>query len=61
MSKSNANAYRTAFEQLFTTTTNIHPGFDNGYLVKAWIVDFSEAQSNSGLAQNLGDKSSEVI
>lgn len=59
MSKLTAKAYKSAFEAIFSTTTNLHPGFDNGFLVKAWIVDFSEAQSN-GLAQNLGEKA-EVI
>lgn len=60
MSNLSAEAYKLAFDKVFSITTNLHPEFNHGAEVKGWILDFSSAQYQ-GLAQTIGEKASEVI
>jgi len=58
MSRLTAAAYRRSFNKVFEIATNIHPEFDHGSNVVAWIVDFSLPQYD-GLASaiNAGEQS----
>ncbi len=49
MSRLTAAAYKRSFAKVFEIATNIHPEFDYGSNVVAWIVDFSLSQYD-GLA-----------
>lgn len=60
ISKLNAVAYAEAFHQVLAITTNFYPAFDNGKVLKAWVDDFSDAQSK-GLAKNIGSAASSKI
>lgn len=60
MIKLTTAAYKYAFQKVFQVTTNIHPRFNHGSEVKAWIVDFSTAQ-HAGLSENIGETASQII
>lgn len=49
----NTPTYREAIKTVMQLATNLHPEFELGQHVKAWLVDFSLAQRD-GLAANLG-------
>ena len=56
----NTPTYREAIKTVMQLTTNLHPEFELGKHVKAWLVDFSLAQRD-GLAANLGNVAGQVI
>ncbi len=60
MNRLTVAAYKFAFEKVFNCVTNIHPEFENGNHVKAFIVDYSSAQ-HSGLSSAVGERASEII
>ena len=56
----NTPTYREAIKTVMQLTINLHPEFELGKHVKAWLVDFSLAQRD-GLAANLGNVAGQVI
>jgi len=60
MNNLSALAYKMAFTKVFEIATKIHPEFEEGKHVNAWIVDFSTSQ-HSGLSAAIGVKASQII
>ena len=60
MNRLTVAAYKFAFKNIFYLVTNVHPEFEHGEHVKAFITDYSMAQ-HSGLASVVGLRACEMI
>lgn len=60
MNRLTVASYKVAFKKVFECVTNVHPEFEHGAHVKAFIVDYSLAQ-HSGLSSAIGERALEMI